>query len=128
MKTHETLTPTHVLAILVSLFIIQISHAQTDADEAVVRAIADAYIEATCQGNVANLTKVFHESAVMNGYLAGKLESGGAQPFIDRIKNSPSLKPAGAPYYATIDYQHVSGKAASVTISETGFGDMNFIN
>lgn len=99
-----------------------------DNDAAAVTAIAEAYIKATYEGDAETMKKLFHKSAVMNGYLRGRPGMGGPDPFIHDLANNPSLKSGNAPYKATIDYIHVSGKIGSVTISETGFGDMNFTN
>ena len=97
-------------------------------DEAAVKALAAAYIKATYEGDSGTMKKIFHKSAVMNGYLRGQSGMGGPDRFIDQLENNPSLKSAKAPYKATIDYIHVSGKIGSVTISETGFGEMSFTN
>lgn len=102
--------------------------ARAENDDAAVKAVADAYIKATYEGDAETMKKLFHESAVMNGYLRGQPGMGGPEPFIDQLGNNPSLASGNAPYKATIDYIHVSGKIGSVTISETGFGDMSFTN
>lgn len=101
---------------------------RAENDEAAVKAIADAYIKATYEGDAETMKKLFHESAVMNGYLRGQPGMGGPGPFIADLANNPSLKSGNAPYKASIDYIHVSGNIGSVTISETGFGDMSFTN
>ncbi len=93
-----------------------------------VQAIADAYIAATYEGDAETLRKIFHESAVMNGYMDGKLLMSGPEPFIEQMGSNPSLKASGAPYKAAIDYIDVSGNIGSVTISETGFGPKSFTN
>ena len=102
--------------------------AMAENDEAAVKTVADAYIKATYEGDAETMKKLFHKSAVINGYLRGQPGMGGPEPFIDQLGNNPSLESGNAPYKASIDYIHVSGKIGSVTISETGFGDMSFTN
>ena len=46
--------------------------AMVENDEAAVKAVADAYIKATYEGDAETMEKLCHESAVMNGYLRGK--------------------------------------------------------
>ncbi len=93
-----------------------------------VEAIAQAYIKATFEGDAASLRQLFHPQASMSGYLMGQYMVGTPAPFIEQIENTPSLKDGGAPYKASIDYIHAADNVGSVTISETGFGDMAFTN
>lgn len=92
------------------------------------RKIANAYITATYEGDSKTLRSLFAETATMSGYLKGELVVGTPEPFFAQMESNPSLKSGGAPYEATIDHLHVSGNIGSVTISETGFGDMAFVN
>lgn len=93
-----------------------------------VQRIAEAYIKATYEGDVVVLRELFHKTAVMNGFLGGQLVIGSPEPFFSQLEGNPSLKSAGAPYQAKIEHSHCSGKIGSVTIAETGFGDMSFTN
>jgi len=100
----------------------------SNSDLDAVNAVVQAYITATFEGDVAGFSKIFHKSIAMNGYLGEQLLIGNADAFLDQIGNNPSLKSGGAPYKATIEGLEVSGKVASVTLNETGFGDMSFTN
>ncbi len=91
-------------------------------------AVAQAYIAATYEGNVSALRKLFHPSAVMNGYLDGQLVIGGPEPFFDQMASMPSLKTSGASYEANISAVEEAGNVGTVTIVETGFGPKSFTN
>ncbi len=100
----------------------------SDNDKAAVKDVVEAYIEATFKGDVAGFDKVFHNNIVMNGYLGEQLVIGNADVFPQQMANMPSLESSGAPYKASIDAIELSGRIASATLNETGFGDMSFTN
>lgn len=110
------------------IYVLPLGQAAAENDLDQVKELAQTYINATYEGDADTLTRIFHKSAVMNGYLGEKILLGGAEPFIAQMRGNPSLISGGAPYKGTIDYLDVSGDVASATITETGFGDKNFTN
>ena len=86
-----------------------------------VRKVIQNYIDGTYMADVNKLKGVFHEKAVMNGYLGPQLILAGPEPFLEDIGSAPSMESNGDPYRAEIESIHIEGSVASVVLSETGF-------
>jgi hypothetical protein len=93
------------------------NHEEADKVLEVVR----NYQDATFKGDAARLRGLFHEKAVMNGYLGPDLLIGGPEPFFQDMASAPSMEAAGDPYKGLVESIRVEGGAASVVFSETGF-------
>ena len=90
-------------------------------EETAVKEVIDKYIEGTFSADIEMLKGVFHEKAVMNGYLGPNLLLADPAPFIEDIASAPSMKSNNDPYNAEIKSIQVEGNIASVMISQTGF-------
>lgn len=100
-------------------------HVETKAVTAVVR----DYIDGTYHGDTEKLRGVFHEKAVMNGYLGDDCLLADPAPFIEDIASSPVMADEGDPYQAEIESVRIEGNVASVVVSETGFkGDGTLVD
>lgn len=93
------------------------SHVETAA----VKKVIQDYIEGTYLANIEKLKSVFHEKAVMNGYLGPDPLLAEPSVFIQDIAGSPSMESKGDPYNAEIESIRIEGNVASVVVSETGF-------
>ncbi len=98
----------------------------TNSEEQAVREVIQQYIDGTYQGDVKSLRDCFHSKAVMNGYVQEQLLIGGPEPFFKNIEDSPSMAKTGAPFKGEIIFLDVVGNIASVTVKETGYGDVAF--
>jgi len=67
------------------------------------------------------LKSVFHEKAIMNGYLGPNLILADPTPFLDDMASAPSMKSNNDPYKAEIRTVQIEGNVASVALYETGF-------
>lgn len=94
----------------------------SDREENDIRQVIQNYIDGTFRANVNTLRACFHSKAVMNGFLGDQLLIGDPEPFFQDIGAKPSMASAGVPYKADITSIEVSGRTASVTLSESGFG------
>lgn len=91
--------------------------------------VVQNYIDGTYNADVEKLRGVFHENAVMNGYLGPDCLIATPEGFIADIAGSPSMASAGDPYNAEVEQVYVEGNIASVTLSETGFrGDGTLVD
>jgi hypothetical protein len=90
-------------------------------EAAAVRKVIDDYRNGTYNADAASLKGVFHEKAVMNGYLGPDLVLADPSAFIADIGGSPSMASNKDPYQAEIESIHIEGNVASVILSETGF-------
>ena len=95
-----------------------------NSEEQAVREVIQQYIDGTYQGDGKSLRDCFHPKAVMNGYVQERLIIGGPESFFKSMEDSPSMAKTGAPFKGEIVFVDVVGNIASVTIKETGFGDM----
>jgi len=93
------------------------NHLETQA----VKKIIQDYIDGTYNADTDKLKGVFHEKAVMNGYLGPALIMADPSPFIEDIASAPSMKSNNDPYQAEIESIYIEGNVASVVVSETGF-------
>jgi hypothetical protein len=90
-------------------------------ETAAIKKVIDDYKDGTYNADIESLKGVFHEKAVMNGYLGPDLVLGDPSAFIADIGSAPSMASGGDPYQAEIESIHIEGNAASVILSETGF-------
>jgi hypothetical protein len=93
------------------------NHVETEA----VRKVIENYQEGTYKADIEKLKSVFHEKAVMNGYIGPDLLMGDPAPFIDDIASAPSMESNGDSYQGEIESIHIEGNVATVVFSETGF-------
>jgi len=100
-----------------------------NAELEAVREVLQNYIDGTYFADIAKLKSVFHEKAVMNGYLGPNLLLTNPMPFIEEISSVPSMKSNNDPYHAEIKNVCIEGNVASAVIHETGFrGQVSFVN
>ena len=92
------------------------------------RAIIQEYVDASAVCSVARLKAIFHENALMSGYLMGEYIMGSPEPFFQAVENAPSGIESGENYKGDIISVDVCGPIASVTLRETGFMGMNFMD
>lgn len=93
------------------------NHAEMKA----VKAVIQNYMDGTYKAEIDKLKGVFHEKAVMNGYLGPDCLIADPSGFVADIAGSPSMESAGDPYQAEIESIRIEGNVASVIVSETGF-------
>jgi len=93
------------------------NHTESEA----VRKVIQNYIDGTYDADIEKLKGVFHEKAVMNGYLGPNLILADPTPFLEDIGSASSMKSCGDPYRAEIENIYIQGEVASVILSETGF-------
>jgi len=86
-----------------------------------VKKVIQDYIDGTYNADIEKLKGVFHEKAVMNGYLGPALIMADPSPFIEDIGSAASMKSNNDPYQAEIESIYIEGNVASVVVSETGF-------
>jgi len=89
--------------------------------EEAVRKVIQRYIDGTFNADIPMLKSVFHENAVMNGYLGPNLIIADPTPFLDDMASAPSMKTNNDPYKAEIRNVQIEGDVASVALYETGF-------
>lgn len=93
------------------------NHGETTAIMQVIK----NYKDGTYKADISMLKSVFHEKAVMNGYLGPNVLIGDPSGFIADIGGSPSMESSKDPYQAEVESIHIEGNVASVALSETGF-------
>mmetsp|Transcript_7687 Transcript_7687/g.14556 ORF Transcript_7687/g.14556 Transcript_7687/m.14556 type:complete len:159 (-) Transcript_7687:74-550(-) len=91
-----------------------------------VREVMDRYTEATWTANVEMLKTIFHENAIMNGYIGKIMVVGSPQPFYDEMADlaakGKSFKAQGFDYKSEVTSLNVYGNAATATVVERGYG------
>ena len=93
------------------------------------RAVIEEYISACNEGDVDRLKVIFHEQAVMSGYMMGEFLIGSAEPFFQAVASPPPEAPPNeGNYKGEITEVDVSGEIAAVTLKEVGFMGLNFTN
>jgi len=98
-------------------------------EEKAVRELIQRYKDGTFQADVEKLRGVFHEKAVMNGYLGPNLLIGDPTPFIEDMGGSPSMESNNDPFEAEIRDLVIVGNCASLAFYETGFrGDASIVD
>ena len=101
------------------------NHVESEA----VRKVIQDYIDGTYNADTGKLKRVFHEKAVMNGYIGTDLIIGDPSPFIEDIASSASMRSQNDPYHAEIESINIEGSVASVVLSETGFrGEVSMVD
>lgn len=96
----------------------------TEADRA--RAVIQEYVDACAAGSAERLRAIFHDNALMSGYMMGEYLMGSPEPFFQAVENPPPGVDAGGPYRAEITHVEISGPVASITLKEAGFMGINF--
>ena len=96
----------------------------TETEQA--RAVIQEYADACNAGSVERLRAIFHDDALMSGYMMGKYLMGSPEPFFQAVENPPPGVQPGGDYQAEITHVEVSDPVASVTLKETGFMGVNF--
>jgi len=86
-----------------------------------VRKVMQDYIDGSFCADIEKLKSVFHEKAVMNGYLGPDLLIGGPDPFFEDIASAPSMESNNDPFQAEIESIVILGNVATVALSQTGF-------
>ena len=96
-------------------------------EAAEARAVIEEYIDACSTGSVERLRAIFHEQALMSGYMMGEYMMGSPEPFFQAVDNPPpEAPPTSSNYKGEITSVEVSGAVASITLKEVGFMGMNF--
>lgn len=90
------------------------------------RAVIQEYVDACTARSVERLKAIFHENALMSGYMMGEYIMGSAEPFFQAVENPPPGVPSGENYKGEITSAEISGPIASITLKEAGFMGMNF--
>lgn len=94
-----------------------------------IKKVIGDYIEGTYKADTDMLKGVFHEKAVMNGYLGPQCIMATPAVFIEDMASEPSMKEKEAKYHGEIESIYVQEKVAAVVVSETGFrGDGSLVN
>lgn len=93
-------------------------------DAAAVAAVMDEYEAGTRNRDTARLKAIFHDDAVMSGYLGPTLLVGGPEPFYDHLEANEV-----APDYAsrTVRVDVTGATALARTVEDNLFG-MSFVN
>ena len=86
-----------------------------------IKQVMQNYMDGTYNANIDQLKSVFHEKAVMNGYLGPECVMATPAAFVEDIASAPSMASQGDAYHAEIESIRVEGNVASVVVSETGF-------
>lgn len=94
-----------------------------------VKDVIGKYMKGTFEADIPLLKSVFHENAIMNGYLGDDLVMGAPSLFINDMASSPSMASQGAAYQGEIEMIRIERSVATVIVSESGFrGDGNLVN
>ena len=93
----------------------------THKESKAVRAVMENYMKGTYEADEALLKSVFHEKAIMNGFLGSQTVLADPSAFIADMMSAPSMKSQGDAYQAEIEQIRIDGDIAFVTVSETGF-------
>ena len=72
------------------------------------------------------LRAIFHDNALMSGYMMGEYLMGSPEPFFQAVENPPPGAGTSGAYQAEITSVEVSGPVASITLKEAGFMGVNF--
>ena len=90
------------------------------------KAVIQEYVNACTVRSVERLRAIFHENALMSGYMMGEYISGSPEPFFQAVENPPPDLPEGIEYEGNITTVEISGSIASITLKEAGFMGLNF--
>jgi len=93
------------------------------------RAVIKEYVDACNEGDVSRLRAIFHEQAVMSGYMMDDFLIGSAEPFFQAVASPPPEAPPNpGNYKGEITEVDVAGEIATITLKEVGFMGLNFTN
>ncbi len=95
-------------------------------DFAEIERVIVTYVESYIQADVETLRGVFADDAVMFGYVGDRLVEGTPDVFIENVGKAPAIASTEATPTYDIGHVEIRGNAASATIQEYGFGDLNF--
>ena len=90
-----------------------------------VSKVIRAYVSGTADRDVAALRALFHETAVMSGYLGPNLLLGAPEPFFAHVAETPH---EGDSYAAEIVHVSVVGRTATVRLVEDNLYGLSFVN
>jgi len=91
--------------------------------------VVDDYMKGSYRADEVLLRSVFHEKAVMNGYVGTEPVVADPSPFIDDIVSAPSMESTKVDYRPTVDHVFVRGNIAAVIATEHGFrGEMKIVD
>jgi hypothetical protein len=93
------------------------NHVETKA----VLEVIQNYKDGTYKADIEKLKGVFHEKAVMNGYLGPDLLLADPSGFIADMGGNPSMESRKDPYQAEVESIYIQGNVAAVILSESGF-------
>lgn len=86
-----------------------------------VKKVVQNYIDGTYNADIDLLKSVFHDQAIMTGYMGNDLMIAVPAAFIEDIASHPSMKESGAPYEAEVTHLTVTGNIAEAVVAESGF-------
>ena len=89
-----------------------------------VAAVMEAYIEGTKTRNTMKLKAIFHQDALMSGYLGPDLLMGTPDPFFEAVENN-EIAPN---YMARVVHVQVTGDTAIARIVEDNLFGKSFVN
>lgn len=89
-----------------------------------IRNIMEKYIEGTNTTDVSLLESIFHDNAIMSGWLGSEMIVGSPEPFF-RFLNNSKISPN---YHARIENIWTEGPVATAVIREENLLGMNFVN
>ena len=99
-----------------------------DPETAHITEAIELYTQGTYEGDGEKLRSVFHERAVMHGYIGDELITESPAEFIEGMERL-RMRDSGAEYRSSIVSMEIEGRVAAVTLGETGFpGGMSFTN
>lgn len=88
------------------------------------KAVVESYIKGTATRDVDLLKSIFHDTAVMTGWLGPDLLQGGPEPFYGALEANE----VGADYSAEIVALQVDDRIATASITERNLLGMSFDN
>jgi ketosteroid isomerase-like protein len=88
------------------------------------KAVVEAYVDGTRNRDISLLEQIFHEDAVMTGWLGGDLLHGGPEPFYGALEANEI-----SPDYASEIVEIVeTGQIAVATLAEQNLLGLSFTN
>lgn len=93
-------------------------------DTLAVKAVVDNYIKGTAESDHELLRSLFHETAVMSGYLGPDLLLGEPEPFFAGIAQNK----VGPEYKGEVIEISVVGRTAKASVIEDNLYGMSFVN
>lgn len=88
------------------------------------RSVIEAYVTGTAQRDIALLEEIFHEDAVMSGWLGQDLLHGGPEPFYGALEANEISEA----YAADITHVTQTGPVATATLTEANLLGLSFTN